>query len=369
MIYTPWCDQGLGVQSRNYYNILKNAGYNVYIFSLKPYIANSAMELQKNPTEWIVDNIYYSPNDREHVKDVEVIDFVKKHNIGKCLIPETCWFRVFEIAKLLRDNFVKCYAIPNIEIVRKDEIVKHKYFYKILCNNELCKTIFNKHDIMTTDYVGYGIFNNDIIFKQKQNTEKLNFLFIGGMNAFSRKHLLSICEGFVMAYSQNNNIHLTCTIQKTNALELEDKEKISKYLEHCGITFIQNHLEYSDIINLYYETDISIQVSKHEGLGLGFYEALATGTPVISLDTPPHNEIIKDNINGWLIPCFYKDMTDNTNGFIQSAYFDPKILSDTMISIVNNKGQLDLLHETLKLDYDNRLSSKIFNRKFIKTLL
>ena len=59
--------------------------------------------------------------------------------------------------------------------------------------------IFNKHDIMTTDYVGYGIFNNDIIFKQKQNTEKLNFLFIGGMNAFSRKHLLSICEGFVKA--------------------------------------------------------------------------------------------------------------------------------------------------------------------------
>jgi hypothetical protein len=58
-------------------------------------------------------------------------EFIKKNNIGKCIIPETCWYRIFQMAKLMRDNNVNCYAIPNIEIVRKDEIVKHKYFYKI----------------------------------------------------------------------------------------------------------------------------------------------------------------------------------------------------------------------------------------------
>ena len=31
MILTPWCDQGLGVQSRNYYRILSKNNFNVSI--------------------------------------------------------------------------------------------------------------------------------------------------------------------------------------------------------------------------------------------------------------------------------------------------------------------------------------------------
>jgi glycosyltransferase involved in cell wall biosynthesis len=365
MLLTPWCDQGLGIQSRNYYNILKNEGYNVFIFSIRPYNADSAIELQRDPSEWLVDNIYYSPNHREKITDIEILEFITKYNIGKCLIPETCWFRIFEIAKLLRDNDVKCYAIPNIEIVRKDEITKHKYFYKILCNNKLCENIFNDHGISTTQYIGYGIDN--IEYKNKKLDKILKFLFIGGMNAFSRKHILEICRGFAMAYEQNDNIHLTCTIQKTNLLEIDDSIKINEYIEHPGITFIQTHLKYSEIINLYYNTHISIQMSKHEGLGLGFYEGLATGTPIITLNTPPHNEIISDNVNGWIVDCYYKDMKDNDNSFIKSAYFDPKLLCDKILEI-NNLNDLDDMNSKLVDDYNDRLSGTIFKNIFIGSL-
>jgi hypothetical protein len=34
---------------------------------------------------------------------------------------------------------VRTYGVPNIEIVRRDEIYKHNYFYKILANNYLCE--------------------------------------------------------------------------------------------------------------------------------------------------------------------------------------------------------------------------------------
>jgi glycosyltransferase involved in cell wall biosynthesis len=370
MILSPWCDQGLGIQSRNYYKILKQLGYNVFIFSIKPYNVSSTIELQKDPSEWVVEQgrIYYSPNDREKIKDIELLEFIKKYNIGKCIIPETCWFRIFEIAKLMRDNNVKCYAIPNIEIVRKDEIVKHKYFYKILCNNMLCQNIFNKYGITTTQYIGYGIIDNKITFKHKQHTDKLKFLFIGGMNAYSRKHILEICEGFALAYAQNNNIELTCTIQKTNMLEVSDKEKISVYLDHPGIKFIDTHLSYDNIINLYYDNNISIQVSKHEGLGLGFYEALATGTPIISLNTPPHNEIVIEGVNGWIIDCYYKKMTDNPNSFIESAYFEPQLLCNKILSIIENQDTLVSLSKTLLIDYNKRLSGNIFINKFADAL-
>lgn len=365
MILTPWCDQGLGIQSRNYYNILIKNNYNPSVFAIKPYNATTCIELQKKPEEWIIDNIYYSSNDREKITDIDIIEFVKRYNIGKCILPETCWFRVFEIAKLLRLLNVKCYAIPNIEIVRKDEIFKHKYFYKILANNYICKTYFENYGFTNVHYIGYGI--HSIEEKKKViDIDVIKYLFIGGMNAFSRKHILEVCEGFVKAYESNKNIQLICTVQKTNSLENDQKLKIEQYLQHPAIKIIQNHLSYEEIVDLYHNNHITIQVSKHEGLGLGFYESLASGTPVITLNTPPHNEIIVHQINGWIIDCYYEKMTDNTKSLFDSANFYPEKLAELICSITKNKLQNVL--NTLHLDNQNRLNYHLFENKFIESL-
>lgn len=368
MIFTPWCDQGLGIQSRNYARILEKNHYRVSVFALKPYNANTCIDLQKNPEEWIIDNIYYSPHDREKVTDAELIKFVKRYNIGKCLLPETCWFRVFEVAKLMQKLNVKCYAIPNIEIVRKDEVYKHRYFYKILCNNYLCENIFKKYGLTNTEYVGYGVDPIEISFKNKElkKNDEIKILFIGGMNAFSRKHILEICEAVDMI--KDYSISLTCTIQRINLLELEDKQQIQKYLVNPKIKIIEDHLTYNDIIDLYHNSHISIQVSKHEGLGIGFYEAVATGTPVLSLDTPPHNEIIKDNINGWLIPCYYKPMTDNKDPIFESAYFDPKVLSNKLIDIISDTDKYHNILNSLIIDYSSRLHINKFTTRFLESI-
>ncbi|QKF94560.1 glycosyl transferase family 1 [Fadolivirus algeromassiliense] len=369
MILCPWCDQGLGIQSRNYYNILKD-DYNIFIFSFKPYNANSCIQLQKNPEEWIVDNVYYSENDREHIKDNELINFVEKYNIGKCLLPETCWFRTFEIAQLLKKLNVRCYAIPNIEIVRRDEIHKHKYFYKILCNNQQCMNYMNMYNIKNTQYIGYSFNNLDIAMKKKNIDDNLiKFLFIGGMNSFSRKQLLEVLQSFVRAYQTNNNIRLTCTIQMVNLKELDKKEKVMEFINHPAINIIDYHLAYNDIIDLYYNHHASILVSKQEGLGLGFYEALATGTPVITLDTQPHNEIIKENVNGWIIPCYYKKMDDNNSALFDSAYFEVDVLANKFIDVSNEyKNKYENLSISLINDYESRLSNEVFKKNIIDAL-
>lgn len=376
MLLSPWCDQGLGIQSKNYANLFKGSKYNVFVFSIKPYNGKTSIELQKNPAEWDLEHVtvYYSSNDREHITDDEIINFVNKYNIGKCLFPETCWFRVFEIAQLFRKLNVKCYAIPNIEIVRKDEVFKHRYFYKILCNNNLCLNIFKSYGINNTEYIGYGIEtnteNNDLSARIEIDDSELgtvNFLFIGGMNAFSRKHILEICEGFSMAHEICKSIKLTCTIQKTNNLEVEDKNLIDEYSKVDFIEVIQRPLAYNEIIDLYISSDVSIQVSKHEGLGLGFYEALSLGKPIITLDTPPHNEIILNDVNGWLIPCFYKPMTDNTDPLFESAYFEPSLLRDKIVEIVKEKSYASIL-PSLKEDYNNRLDGVQFRNRLFSAI-
>lgn len=369
MIFSPWCDQGLGIQSRNYAKILQTSGYNVFIFALKPYNAATCQQLQKNLSEWEWDNIYYSTNSREDVTDTELINFFYKYNIGKCIIPETCWFRVFEVAKLCRSYNIKCYAIPNIEIVRKDEIYKHRFFHKILCNNMLCKNIFNRYDITKTEYIGYGIETETQNLAKEISLDVMNFLFIGGMNAFSRKHILDICHAFTIAYTSNNNIKLTCTIQKRNKLETTESKHLSQYYNHPAINIIEKHLSYADILNLYKTNHVSIQVSKHEGLGLGFYEALSTGTPIITLDTPPHNEIVRDNVNGWIIPCYFKPMTDNKDPIFDSAYFNPQHLAEKIVSITANEDIYNNISMRLFNDYIDRIDFSIFKKTFLNSLI
>jgi glycosyltransferase involved in cell wall biosynthesis len=370
MIYCPWCDQGLGIQSRNYYHILIKNGYRVSIFSYKPYNGESTISLQKNPDEWQIDgNIYYSPYDREHVKDSELIDFILKNQIGKCIIPETCWNRVFEIAQLMRTNHVKCYAIPNVEIIRRDELNKHRHFHQILCNNHICQNIFTRYGIQNTTYVGYGVHDNSYKPRMKQLIgDTIKFLFIGGMNAFSRKHILEICQAFVIAAESNSNIELTCTIQKINQLETSIFSQLEPYLSHPKIHIIQDHLSYRAIMDLYQSHQVSIQVSKHEGLGLGFYEALMTGTPVITLNTPPHNEIIREGINGWIVNCYTKPMTDNNDGLIESAYFKISLLAEKIMEIASNPEFLSDIYQKLFFDYLENYDCRVFESRFIKAV-
>lgn len=370
-IFSPWCDQGLGIQSRNYYNLLKRTDmFNISVFAVKPYNADTCKQLQKNPNEWTISDphhIYYSPNSREDVNDAEILEFCRKHNIGKMLIPETCWKRVFEIAKLLKEIGVKAYAIPNIEIVRRDEVFKHNYFYKILANNHLCEEIFSKHLSVPVQYIGYGIEGIEMRNKDFDGNT-IKYLMVGGMNAFSRKNILDCCEGFSMAHKINPNIHLTCTIQMINTLEADQKKKIVPYLSHPAITIIDKHLSYQDILDLYYTHHVVFQISKHEGLGLGFYESITTGTPIITLKTPPHNEIIIDEVNGWIVDCYHKPMTDNRDPLFDSAFVKPEKLCEKILEI-SDQEMIKKVIKSMRSDYRDRLSIDVFNDVFIGAIL
>ena len=50
-IFTPWCDQGLGVQSRIYKKLLQKMGFHVFIFSTKPYVSTNQTDLISNAIE------------------------------------------------------------------------------------------------------------------------------------------------------------------------------------------------------------------------------------------------------------------------------------------------------------------------------
>ena len=359
MLFIPFCDQGLGIQGRSYLNLLKER-FQVFIFSYLPYNADKIVDLQKDINEWTYDKIYYSNNIRENVMDEEIVSFVTSNNIGKCIIPETCWSRVFEIGNLLKRLNIKTYAIPNIEIVRKDEIYKHRIFDRILCNNQLCESHFRNFGFTNVENIGYAIEQKN---KLKKVNDKFTFLCVGGMNAFTRKQIIEVCESFTRIYNKikDKNPQLIITIQK-----FYNADKLAKYIKHPAIKIINQHLSYKEVNQLYSEADVFIQVSKKEGLGLGFFESLSCGTPILTLDTAPHNELVRDGINGWVCICKHEKMDDNPEALLEDAIVNIDLLSEKMIEVINS-DMINIQHTTQQ-DYKQRFSIKTFRQRMIKAL-
>lgn len=361
MIFTPWCDQGLGIQSRVYCRILENSKIITSIFAFKPYW--EFIERRESP-EWNHPRIYRSPNTREDVKNDEIKDFVEKFRITHCLIPEICFSRIFSIASLLKELGVSVIAIPNIEIVRRSELEQFQIFDKILCNNRLCQETLESFNVQKCHFLGFALppfFSEPPRFKAP--TEEVEILFLGGLNSFTRKCILQVLQAFSIASKVifgKSKMHLTACIQYCSK---EEEEKLEIYKSDPQITIISKQLTYNEINELYKKGDLGIQVSRQEGLGLGFYEFISHGVPCISLDTPPHNETIKHLINGYLIPCHHEPMQDNLEGIIESAVFSTSDLVEALVKIVKNRKFLFRLKESTRKDYIQNYDFEKFSHK------
>ena len=201
---------------------------------------------------------------------------------------------------------------------------------------------------------------------KSRSTEPIKFLFIGGMNAFTRKQVVEVCEAFTRAYDQlkdhKPNTQLIVTIQK-----FYNAEKLLRYTKHPAIKIINEHLSYKDIHKLYSEADVVIQVSKKEGLGLGFFESLSYGTPILTLDTAPHNEIVNDSINGWVCICKHEKMDDNPEALLEDAIVNVELLSEKIVEILTQYDISNIQRTTIQ-DYKQRFSIKTFRQRLIKAI-
>jgi glycosyltransferase involved in cell wall biosynthesis len=106
----------------------------------------------------------------------------------------------------------------------------------------------------------------------------------------------------------------------------------------------------------------------HEGLGLGFYESIYCGTPVLTLNWTPNNEIIANNVNGWLIDCDYGIIYDNNCPLINKAIVDKNNLKKGIINILENEeNSINIINNCINnRDKIYNKNKKIFEKKIYK---
>lgn len=359
-IFSPWCDQGLGIQSRIYKHLLEKMGYNVFIFSTKPYIKTNFDNLIKNQKEWKTNKIYYSPNRRLDVKTLELDLFVRNYKIKKMIIPEIRYQKVFDICNYLKKLGVKTYAIPNIDCSKRDEIIKYKEFFKVGLNNNFCDKILKDNGHFYSEYLGFHYTIPPCIpFEEKQIlvSDKVKVLHLSGLNGMDKKNtyeIINICDHI---YQKNQNFELYIVIQGNFK---QQDEKFNKPF----IKLRSEHLSYQQILEIYNQCHVSIHLSKNEGLGLGFFESCYTHTPVITLNAPPYNEIIFENKNGWLIDSFTQkeQFYHDAELVVEQNNFETNCAIDKILSILENTDNINNVIKTTKKTIDTYYSYEQFEK-------
>jgi glycosyltransferase involved in cell wall biosynthesis len=330
--------------------------------------------------------------------------FTRERGIGTWLLLETCFHRVFEMGFLMQRHAIRCYAVPNIEMVRRSEVAQHSVFTGVLCGNQHCFDTLARHGVPKDKLhlVLFSIFDPLVIRElpltraprklPRQRDGILRFFVAGGLNANCRKNCAAVLEAFLLLNRQRKiaenaedgarsgksmqplAAQLVCCIQ---GKELPPTSLLEEVRSAPNIELRVEQHTYRQMVGFYTDSHIVIQVSKHEGLGLGFHEALALAIPVLSIDHAPHNEIIRNQLSGVLLPCTAGPMCDNQDGLVESAYVEPHTIADAVrklcsqySSSCNNSGPSALDAASLKAHqfYTGRFRPEGVRRRFLKAL-
>lgn len=112
-----------------------------------------------------------------------------------------------------------------------------------------------------------------------------------------------------------------------------DSFKIIENIENFDETYFPN----SELIKHYIGSDLYINLSRIESFGITFVESLASLVPIVTFDTKGVNEIVKDNVNGFLI----KNEEDLVKK-VEEIYKTRDLIDDMKDNLIDTIKEYDL---------------------------
>lgn len=374
-VFVPWSEQGLGEVGRTVCRSFQRVGLRPHVFSFQAYAAsNRGYARQSNPEDWHEGrdavSVHYSLNSREKVTVHELEQFMCIKNARKLLYPEICFPINWQKISTLPGAGIDVIGMPMIETVRSSEVLNHNSLKATWSNTLQCEDVLRKEGITNSKFVGHGfgysvpIEQNLMRLKRRKRRSRLSFCHIGGHNPLSRKQTNKVIEAFTKAAKIRKDIELCVFVMGGFTEGVEPNQ-------HPRIKYRFENLKHDEILRAYENADASIQVSSHEGLGLGFYESLAMGTPIISLDLAPHNEVVRPNQSGWLIPVEKYILPDNNEALVTGGLFEEKHMVDLLCKLTK-KETLELSTRVRDLHaekfseeaYAARIAAAVWNTPF-----
>lgn len=148
---------------------------------------------------------------------------------------------------------------------------------------------------------------------------------------------------------------------------LEDCKKLAKQLEVQEHIFFLGYRE--DIDKVLQACDLAVASSLREGLPVNIMEAMACGLPIIATINRGHSELVKNNINGYLVPIenhymMSKKIMELANSNNRENMGSASRKEVQLYSLNNVSSELQNLYLTFMAEGQNEAESE-YNRSYL----
>jgi len=187
--------------------------------------------------------------------------------------------------------------------------------------------------------VYWGCHPELLAITPQRSSEEVRLIYPGGFMS-KRKPFEAVLEGFSRAPDPRLRLTFKAQVERR-------QRKVEKLVKRdARIDVIWDDLPTDRYLQLFADSDACVAPSRWEGLGLHLYEATAFGIPIITNDSPPMNEIVRDGVNGLLVPGI--EIGKAKSGI--SAY-DPDVdaLADAVERLADDELRAELSRGALEM--------------------
>lgn len=312
LFVTPWVDQGLGIQAREYVQWATDARWCAHVWALEARKSN-----QVATSEWNLPHVVQGAT----LDATACAAYCANEEITDVFVLEPTRAVMFDFARTLKTARLAVWAVPNLEMIRRTDLPLYgSAFTGVLCVNEHTRANLEYFKIRTPLHLWPFQLHDRPDAKAPLCDGVVRYLIVGGFNADRRKQAKKVMLAFSRAYRDRKDVHLTVLSQGG-----PDFAEIPRTFPNIHV--VVKALTYEEVVQQYRQHHVVIMCSRAEGLGLPFYEAGRAGCAVISLNTAMFRELVQDN--GWLI----KSQTEpvpvgqaaigNDEAIVHTYTFDP----------------------------------------------
>ena len=328
---STWFERGAAYVTRQYAELLKNSGHQVFIYARGEHFAIG------NP-KWDLPNVTWGKKLYDTTLDFgHFSKWIKENNIECIFFNEQR--EMISIIKL-KLNFPKIKLGTYIDYYTQNSVEDFKFYDFIICNTKRHYSVFSKFN--QSYYVPWG---TDIeLFSYTDNRiDQVRFFHSAGIS--NRKGTDVLVKAFIDGGIYRNSeliIHTQIPIEKLLDFSV-------KNLDKYNIKVIQKTVTAP---GLYYMGDIYVYPTTLDGLGLTMYEALSSGMPVITTNCAPMNEVVTNNVGRLVNVEEYKCRWDAY--YWPLAFVNKESLIRAMQYYIDNKEHLKEFRDSARKEAEEK---------------
>jgi glycosyltransferase involved in cell wall biosynthesis len=132
-------------------------------------------------------------------------------------------------------------------------------------------------------------------------------------------------------------------------------------LKHLWLTNLYGKLSPSQLNAFYKLCNVYVQPSYSEGFGLPILEAFRFDKPVIAVDAPPFNEVIKHGKSGILVPLSKITWSNFANLVLFKMHmYRAEDLAQAILELMANQQQITTMQENIQKEKHNWSIHKLY---------